>query len=259
MDLNPSTTFLPIVPVRAFPSERAELVTQMLFGELCRVIDTHGSWSRIELDADGYSGWVDVRMIEPVVDDTLSLMRGYGRSIIAAPVAEARNVMTGRTTYLTAGSVLPHCDAEHGTFAVHSHIYEVNPLSIGPVRGRITLTALRFLGIPYLWGGKSAFGMDCSGFIQTVFAIHGVRLPRDASQQAQCGTPVPFERRAAGNLAFFANGEGKIVHVGMVMDGGAVIHASGSVRLDRLDAHGIYDESRQVYTHRFHSVRAVPV
>lgn len=257
METNTAITFLPLVPVRAFPSEKAEMVTQMLFGELCHIIDERSQWVRIELDNDGYSGWVDSKMLNPVIDETLSTLTGYGKDIVTTPVAEVRNILTNKTYYLPAGSILPHCDRAHGTFAVQSSVFAINPSSIGPVTGRVALTAAKFIGAPYLWGGKTVFGMDCSGLIQTVFALHGIRLPRDASQQASCGEETTFAKRLSGDLAFFANDEGKITHVGMVVDGGAIIHASGSVRVDKLDAKGIFNETKQIHTHRLHSIRTI--
>ncbi len=257
MQTKNATTSLPLVPVRATPSEKAEMVTQMLFGETCRILEQCNAWMRIELANDGYQGWVDQKMITPVTHSETPGTQGKGTAIIIAPVAQAIEMGGEKSIYLPAGSILGQCDRQKGTFQIQGKTFQAAPAAIGPAKGNVAGTASLFIGAPYLWGGKTIFGIDCSGLVQTAFALHGIQLPRDARQQARCGREIPFEERASGDLAFFSNEKGEITHVGILAEGTKIIHASGSARADTLDSCGIFNQTTQDYTHRLHSIRRI--
>jgi hypothetical protein len=151
----------------------------------------------------------------------------------------------GKTILLPAGSQLFQQD-KLIEYVVQEELRGLNPSDV----------ARRFLHAPYLWGGKSILGMDCSGLVQLCFALLGITLPRDASQQVLLGEQVSSPKEALpGDLAFFANPEGKVVHVALVMAEGCIIHASGSVRIDRLDSEGIFNCETNAYTHRLSQLK----
>ena len=113
-----------------------------------------------------------------------------------------------------------------------------------------------YLKAPYVWGGKSIFGLDCSGLVQQLYGLVGIQLPRDARQQVEHGQPVHFVVQARpGDLAFFDNAEGRIVHVGLVLEEGRILHAHGEVRIDPLDHNGIYNKDLGRYTHKLRIIR----
>ena len=117
-------------------------------------------------------------------------------------------------------------------------------------------TAFMYLNAPYLWGGKTPFGIDCSGFTQMVYKLNGYSLLRDASQQATQGEALSFiEESEAGDLAFFDNDEGVITHVGIIMEDNYIIHSSGKVRIDRLDHLGIFNPDTQRHTHKLRVIK----
>jgi len=116
--------------------------------------------------------------------------------------------------------------------------------------------ALIFLNAPYLWGGRTPFGIDCSGFTQIIYRLQGIKIPRDAYQQADLGTPLNFiEESEEGDLAFFNNNEGKIVHVGLIMKNNQIIHASGKVRIDKIDQKGIFNIEKNKHTHKLRIIK----
>lgn len=228
-----------VAPVRAENSDRAEIVTEILFGESLDILEVDKNWTKIRMHYDGYEGWMDTKQYRIVSDEELANRK---TTLITEDFA---SVMTndGRTL-LSMGS-----EVEFPAVASRrSH----------DLRESIALAAKEFLNVPYLWGGRSFFAVDCSGFVQMVFKIHDQKLPRDTYQQAEIGEVLNFvEESQPGDLAFFENSEGKIIHVGIMLDGQKIIHASGKVRIDTLDSTGIFNKEMNKHTHKLRFVRSV--
>ncbi|MDF2552939.1 MAG: hydrolase Nlp/P60 [Chryseobacterium sp.] len=228
-----------VAPIRAENSDKAEIVTEILFGESADILEVNKNWTKIKMHYDGYEGWMDTKQIKPVADEYLTSRK------ITLITEDFASIMTndGRTL-LSMGS-----EVEYPAVASRrSH----------DVRESIALTAREFLNVPYLWGGKSFFAVDCSGFVQLVFKIHNIKLPRDTYQQAEVGEVLSFvEESQPGDLAFFENSEGKIIHVGIMLENQKIIHASGKVRIDTLDSTGIFNKELNKHTHKLRVIKNV--
>lgn len=249
---------LSIVPVRAEASHRSELVSQWLFGETAQVIDTEGEWSKLRFDHDGYEGWVEHKQLLPCLTPNFDPdLRVIDQSTIVD--------LGERQVPLTYGAVLPFY--EEGSILWQNHRVPVQAVTNHkPVLERADLLELYmhpFLGAPYLWGGRTPWGVDCSGLVQMIFILMGIYLPRDASQQAGEGDVVELiDLCEPGDLAFFDNAEGRITHVGIVLtrnedDDLRIIHSSGRVRIDKLDQQGIFNAEEARYTHKLRMLKRV--
>lgn len=239
--------------MRSTPSHRAEMTNQQLFGEKSEVIDeSDKEFTLIRLKYDGYEGWVQKSHLAPTTEVAFGLPDRY---LTAARVQEI-NGKDGRIL-LPAGCPVP--EPEGGFYADDSFdfpepLWDAEAVSIN--EELIKELSYNYLNTPYLWGGKSVFGIDCSGFSQTVYKFLNIPLPRDAWQQAREGSEIGFLQEArCGDLAFFDNEEGRITHVGILLDTTRIIHASGSVRVDPIDAQGIIHFHSRKRTHRLRSVR----
>lgn len=228
-----------VAPVRAEASDRAEIVTEILFGESADILEVNKNWTRIKMHYDGYEGWMDTKQLRPVADEVLAK-----RKVTIVTEDFSSVMMNDGKTLLSMGS-----EVEFPAVASRrSH----------DVRESIALTAKEFINVPYLWGGKSFFAVDCSGFTQLVYKIHEIRLPRDASQQVNVGESLSFvEESRPGDLAFFENPEGKIIHVGIMLESQRIIHASGKVRIDTLDSTGIFNKELNKHTHKLRVIKSV--
>jgi hypothetical protein len=245
---------LSIVPVRKDPSDRAEMVTQWLFGETAEVLERTEKWSRLSFDHDGYEGWVDNKQLLPcdTPNNEPDLRVLDNTSIVD---------LGDRQVMLPYGAVLPFFTDASILFQGHRVPVNAvtNTLDGSGDRGELVETYMHpFLGAPYLWGGRTPWGVDCSGFTQALFMFMGIYLPRDAYQQAEEGDPVEFvELAEPGDLAFFDNDEGRIIHVGIVLSDRRIVHASGRVRIDTLDQQGIFNAEEKRYTHKLRLVKRV--
>ncbi|UOE37868.1 MULTISPECIES: C40 family peptidase [Chryseobacterium] len=237
--MNKGVCIVTVAPVRAENSDKAEIVTEILYGESADILEVNKNWTKIKMHYDGYEGWMDTKQIKPVSDEYLINRK---TTIITEDFA---SIMTNDgKTLLSMGS-----EVEYPAVASRrSH----------DLRQSISLTAKEFLNIPYLWGGKSFFAVDCSGFVQLVYKIHNIKLPRDTYQQAEVGEVLSFvEESQPGDLAFFENSDGKIIHVGIMLENQKIIHASGKVRIDTLDSSGIFNQEMNKHTHKLRVIKNV--
>ena len=243
-----------VTPVRQEPSEGSEQLTQLLFGEVCEVLDRLPRWTKIRSTLDGQEGWVDFKMLTP--SSSLSpITYSLPTTIVAVPIAIATAMETGDELMLTLGTRLPNYT--HGTFEVLGKQYLIDPTEVRGERlevkgdeairrADVCAIAQTLLNAPYLWGGKNAMGIDCSGFTQVVYAAMGVNLLRNAREQITQGeVVVSLNEAQAGDLAFFDHADRdpkatNISHVGLLLDKERIIHCSGCVHIDTIDEQGIH-------------------
>lgn len=249
---------LSVVPVRKEPSDKSEMVTQLLLGETVEIISKDGNWRKIRATFDDYNGWVDKKQLLPIGDSEYALIETQPVHIstdLVQIAVKGKNEMLP----LMIGSVLRHFSGKAFRIGDAEFEFEGNvQLTDKPRPENVLLFSYMFLNAPYLWGGRTPFGIDCSGFTQLVFKLSGYKLKRDAYQQAEQGELVHLlEEAKPGDLAFFDNAEKKIIHVGIILSGHKVIHASGKVRIDRLDHQGIFNSETGQYSHNLRLIKRI--
>ena len=273
-----------VVPVRTEARETAEMSTQILFAEQCEILAEQARWYQVRLCQDGQEGWVDKKMLTPLSAEEEQKLPAEATAMVLMPMAYAVSENNGQTIPLTAGTRL--CNYKDGRFELLGVGFRIDPSMVLtaplPMDEPHLLQAVRFfLNIPYLWGGKNAMGMDCSGFTQVVLSLFGKHLLRNASEQATQGIEVNgLENAQAGDLAFFCkpqtnhanhvnnannanNGaHAPITHVGILIDKQRIIHCSGRVKVEKIDATGIFSieqadaqHPQGQYTHQLLSIR----
>ena len=233
---------LSIIPLRKEPRDASELISQVLYGESFKILESNSKWSFIELAFDQYRGWIDNKQFQTIdlkVFEKLNASQSQYSKNLVEYIEQDQLILFP----IVMGSNIGCCK-------VMKHGFEGVSISGKQPKKSLIGTALMYLNAPYLWGGKTPFGVDCSGLVQMVYKINGYSLFRDASQQATQGEVLSFiEESEAGDLAFFDNDEGNIVHVGILLNDNYIIHAHGKVRIDRIDHLGIFNQETGKHTH----------
>lgn len=242
---------LAIIPMRKEAREQSEMVSQLLFGEVYEIMERTEKWARIIAAHDGYEGWISFNQIATISEDEyrhFSENYSLTSNTVSIVIKESDN----SHVYVPFGSALP--GITDNTLSMGEEHYKLENNTSN--NADVIALAKTFLNTPYLWGGRTHFGIDCSGFVQAVFRQHGLTLKRDAYLQAEQGEVVDFLPEAkAGDVAFFDNDEGRIVHVGIMLNSEHIIHASGKVKIERIDGQGIYSEDFKRYTHKLRIIK----
>jgi hypothetical protein len=246
---------LAIIPLRFEPSDKSEIVSQVLFGEHFEVLEQLKQWSKIKLQYDDYEGWVDSKQYKIISESEFNQLC-EDVIVLNADLVEYITAPNNLLLPITLGSSLSFLS--HGDINTSNFNFEGTKISGIKTKDCLLNTAFMYLNAPYLWGGKTPFGVDCSGFTQMVYKLNGYKLMRDASQQSKQGEALSFiEESEPGDLAFFDNEEGNIIHVGIIMEDNYIIHASGKVRIDRLDHLGIYNAEANKHTHKLRVIKKI--
>jgi len=246
-----------VAPLRAEPSDRAEIVSQLLFGEHVEIIQKEERWWLIQNGYDGYQGWMDFRQLAAITQTQFVEMHDCK---LLAPLS-FNNVLTatdGSLYHLSPASNMPYFKDGYCFIGQEKYGLGFDPHHslMASFKKDIESTAKFFQNIPYLWGGRHLFGLDCSGFVQIVFKMLNIKLNRDASQQAEQGELVGFLAESKpGDVAFFDNDEGKITHVGIMLGPNEIIHSSAKVKIDPIDDQGIFNRELGVYSHNLRIIK----
>ncbi len=254
-------SILSSIPGRVEPADASEMVTQLLFGEHYSILEKRKKWLRIKVAKDGYECWIDKKQHHEIGEkffQRLEKQKFIPSSLEL--VSLVRSVSSSEYIPIVAGSSLPFL--KENIFQIDREKFEFDGVAQLKAERKnkelLEQNARLFLNAPYLWGGRQPFGIDCSGFTQVCYKMIGINIPRDSYQQASLGHSLSFiEEAEPGDLAFFDNEEGRIIHVGMLLHENQIIHASGKVRIDRIDHQGIYNNDIRDYSHRLRIIKRI--
>lgn len=246
---------LSIVAVRFEASEKSEMVTQLLFGEHFTILEKQKNWSKIKIFSDGYEGFVDNKQFEEITENYFEKL-SISEPTFSGEIIDFISNSNNDFTTIPIGSRLPFFFKNEFTINTKKYAYDGKVYSEKLPKKEIIQKAFIFLNTPFLWGGKTPFGIDCSGFTQMVYQLCGYQLLRDAKKQATQGEVLSFiEESEPGDLAFFDNENGEIIHVGIILKEYHIIHAFGKVRIDTLDHSGIFNAELQKHTHKLRVIK----
>lgn len=249
---------LSVIPMRKEPSHRSEMVSQVLFGEFVTISEEKDDFVKVSCLYDGYEGWVQANQLKPIDEVDIVQTTSYTNSFSSL-------IAINKTSVQVPFGTPVFCPETRSAKIAGDEInYLIAPQQIWhsqnmPFNETVLAAAYQpYINTPYLWGGKSVFGIDCSGFAQQVFKLFGVKLLRDAYLQAEQGITVEsIDDAKIGDLAFFQNEKGRVTHVGILLNEQKIVHASGRVRIDMIDREGIVNSENGKQTHRFHTIRRI--
>jgi cell wall-associated NlpC family hydrolase len=254
--MNYGIAHISIIPMREEANDRAEMVNQILFGEHYKVIEKRAKWLKVRLNHDAYEGWICRKQhLEITKSHFLRLseeIQHYNYNLI-----DAQMTANGEMIPIGLGSCLPLYDGEYCLVNSAKFQFEGgHKPSLIHTKKDIVDTGFMYLHAPYLWGGRTPMGIDCSGLTQMAYRLNGRAIPRDASQQIKLGSTLSFiEEAEPGDLAFFDDAEGAIVHVGIILENNQILHASGKVRIDSIDQQGIFNKDLGEHTHKLRLIK----
>ena len=247
------------VPCRLEPADTSEMVTQLLYGETVKIYEEKKKdWRRAKTAYDNYDCWIDIKQVTIITEEEFNAINSDFVSTELVDVIEKEGSKI--VTPISLGSTLPNFINSSINFAEEDYSFDGGAIDTSAKQSKENLVgnSMMYLNAPYLWGGRSPFGIDCSGFTQVIYKLNGYKLPRDASQQAEIGDTLSFiEESESGDLAFFDNEEGNIIHVGIMLENNRIIHASGKVRIDKIDHQGIFNVETNTYSHRLRLIKKI--
>lgn len=224
------------IPVRKEKSSKSELITQLIYGEIYKVLKKDKKWYHIEISDDKYKGWINYSQFFEISKDTFDNILNT-KPILLQEISKEIETLDGKML-LSIGAKISSTKALNHSL---NEPYNQKQTTIAQI-------ALKYLNTTYLWGGKTHNGIDCSGFSQMVFKLNGINILRDANQQANQGKEIDFSSIEEGDLAFF--GEKKVTHVGIILKNKKIIHAFGKVRIDFLKKNGILNVETNKISHK---------
>ena len=249
--------------MRKEPESTSEMVNQVLFGEIFTILEENkaSNFSLIRLQHDKYEGWIDSRCINILSEKDREMVMHTSFLVSHEVITLLDGSSDENAIIIGCGSILRR--SSHNTTRAYGKEFKLPEIPVndpGMIRENLVKYGLNVVSVPYLWGGRSSFGFDCSGLCQNLYRQVDIEIPRDASVQAEVGHSISFISDAKpGDLAFFDNEEGKIIHVGMILGEGKILHASGRVKIDEIDHQGIFSKEQNRYTHSLRLIKKVVV
>jgi cell wall-associated NlpC family hydrolase len=247
------------IPMRSEPSSTSEMVNQVLFGESFVVLEENKvrNFSRISLHHDSYEGWINSDCIHYPSQTEWMVIKNQNFCVSHELMNLLHSENNQKPLLIGCGSILRFSSpGKTNTPDGEYTIPEIASTESLKKSENLVSYGMKMLSVPYLWGGRSSFGFDCSGLCQNLYRQVGIDIPRDAALQSALGHTLNFIAEAkAGDLAFFDNEDGKITHVGMILGDGKILHASGKVKIDEIDHQGIFSRELNRYTHKLRLIR----
>ena len=228
----------------------SELVSQLLYGDCFKILSSKNEWLQIKTLNDSYVGWINNKQVNEISKINAEKIT-FDDKIFSIRLIDYIETDENKLSSIVLGSNIGACK-------YLGHKYDGPKTKKTKTKPNLTKVASMYLNSPYLWGGKTPFGIDCSGLTQMIYRINGYKIPRDASQQSELGETLSFiEESEPGDLAFFDDKEGKIIHVGMLLENNYILHAHGNVRIDRIDQTGIFNQEKQKHSHKLRIIKKI--